>query len=72
MFWINDLTGFFGIFWCKVLSLAITYYFINDRKKKEYYYYLNLGVSKKMLWISSVSFDFALFVISIIILFDLQ
>lgn len=50
IFWVNGFAGFFGIFWCKVISLCLTYYLINERKKNEYYYYQNLGISKAILW----------------------
>jgi hypothetical protein len=46
--------------------MSITFYYINDQKKKEYYYYQNLGVSKRLLWISILSFDFLLFIFLII------
>jgi len=72
IFWINRFTGFFGIFWCKILSLALTYYFINANKKKEYYYYLNLGVSKTLLWASTLLFDLALFLGLLILVYQLK
>ncbi|NCI47893.1 hypothetical protein [Sediminibacterium soli] len=52
---------FIGIFWLKITTLAITYYFINGYKSKEYYYYRNLGVSRVLLWTVTLCFDFMLF-----------
>lgn len=66
-FWMYGFAAFFGIFWCKVLTLALTYYFINTKKKNEYYYYQNLGVSKTLLWTVTISFDFVLFLLFIIL-----
>ncbi len=67
IFWNHGFSSFSVIFWLKMATLALTYYFINTYKNKEYYYYLNLGISKFLLWIVSLSFDFVLF-ISLIIL----
>lgn len=49
------------IFWFKLITLGLTYYFINDYKKKEYLYYRNLGMSKTILWAGALGFDFTLF-----------
>jgi hypothetical protein len=67
IFWTYGFASFSGIFWCKLLTLALTYYFINDNKKKEYYYYQNLGVSKTLLWTGTISFDFILFLCLLIL-----
>lgn len=55
-----------AIFWFKVFSLGIIFYFINSYKGKEIYYYKNLGVSKYKLWIPILIFDFSIFLISMI------
>jgi hypothetical protein len=52
----------FGVlFWFKIVTRALTYYFINSYKSKEYYYYLNLGVSTALLWVATLTFDFEIF-----------
>lgn len=66
-FWMQGFAAFFGIFWCKLITLGITYYFINVNKKHEYYYYRNLGVSRTLLWTAALSFDFILFIFLIIL-----
>lgn len=71
-FWMYDLAGFFGIFWCKVVTLGLTYYFINTNKKNEYYYYQNLGVPKALLWMATLSFDFIMFLVLIILTYHLK
>lgn len=71
-FWIYGFASFFGIFWCKVLTLGLTYYFVNTYKKKEYYYYQNLGVAKTLLWVVTLSFDFILFLLLLIFTYHLQ
>jgi len=68
LFWKNGFRSFAGIFWLKIITLAITYYFINSYKSKEFYYYQNLGVSKKVLWITTLIFDFTLFLFLIIMI----
>ena len=58
-----DYSIFMAVFWLKAFSMAILYRYINRYKQQEYYYYYNLGVSKKLLWITTLSFDFILFII---------
>lgn len=53
---------FIGLFWFKIATMALTYYFINSYKSKEYYYFQNLGISKALLWTATLLFDFALFI----------
>lgn len=52
---------FFNIFWFKVASLALIFYFMDAYKQNEYYYYHNLGISKGLLWTASLLFDLVLF-----------
>ena len=66
-FWLYGFAGFFGIFWCKVATLGLTYYFINTSKKNEYYYYQNLGVAKTLLWTATLSLDLLLFLLSLVL-----
>lgn len=55
-----------GFFWFKTFSLGAIFYINNTYKKDEYYYYKNLGISKIMLWVPTLVFDFALFLFTII------
>ena len=55
-----------GFFWFKIFSLGAIFYINNTYKKDEYYYYKNLGISKLMLWIPPLVFDFVLFLFTII------
>ncbi|OYZ53262.1 MAG: hypothetical protein B7Y15_00325 [Bacteroidetes bacterium 24-39-8] len=57
LFWLNGMGIFNVIFWFKIASLGLTYYFLNSYKNKEYYYYYNLGISKLQLWASTLIFD---------------
>jgi hypothetical protein len=66
-FWLYGFTVFFGVFWLKVLSLAVTGYFINVYKAKEFYYYQNAGISKLILWASALGFDLVLFIFLIVL-----
>ncbi len=61
----GGLKMFVAIFWFKVITLGILYYFINHYKHKELYYYQNLGLSKKFLWISTMAIDMLLFIMLI-------
>jgi len=66
IFWKYGFTTFLVLFWFKVATLALIYYFINNYKSKEYYYYQNLGISKVLLWAFTLTFDFTLFIFLII------
>src|SRR5664279_5036425 len=66
-FWLYGLPAFTGVFWLKMISLALTVYFMNVYKAREFYYYQNAGISKRVLWVSVVAFDLVLFVLLIIL-----
>jgi hypothetical protein len=66
LFWQNGFGIFVVLFWFKIITLGLIYYFINAYKKKEFYYYQNLGISKLLLWTTTLVFDFVLFIILII------
>lgn len=72
LFWNNGLSSFTVLFWLKIGILGLTYYFINDFKQKEYYYYLNLGVSKRLLWTTTLTFDLGLFLFLIILTYQFR
>jgi hypothetical protein len=72
LFWKWGFSVFAGIFWLKIATLVLIYHYVNGNKKKEYYYYLNLGVSKVLLWTSTLLFDFALFIFLIIQLYKFK
>lgn len=57
-----------ALFWFKMITLAITFYAINEYKKNEFYYYKNLGISKLNLWLPILIFDFLFFLIALITL----
>jgi hypothetical protein len=71
-FWKYSFSAFSGLFWLKITTLALTYYFINQSKNKEYHYYQNLGISKLLLWASTFLFDFALFISLIILIHNFR
>jgi len=52
---------FSQVFWFKMLTLGMIFYLNNTYKRREFYYYKNLGVTKKLLWITTLSFDLILF-----------
>jgi len=65
--------GWFGLlFWGKLATLGLLFYFINSYKHKEYYYYQNLGVSKVQLWASTLLFDFCLFLFLTVLAYKLK
>ena len=73
--WIFQKYGmptFFALFWFKIATLGLVYYFIKNSKAKEIYYYQNLGIPKIILWSSTLIFDFVLLIISIIITYKIR
>lgn len=52
-----------ALFWYKIITLGLIFYYIHSFKKDKFYYYKNLGLTKKQLWISTLTFDFILFLI---------
>lgn len=69
IFWKEGMGSVALLFWFKLITLGLTFYFINNYRYKEYYYYHNLGISKQKLWFYTLSFDFALFILLLICLY---
>jgi type III secretory pathway component EscU len=63
----SGMAIFIALFWLKVFSLAIIFYFMKVYKSKEFYYYQNLGISRVTLWVSAFVIDFSLFVFLLIL-----
>ncbi|HXU26200.1 MAG TPA: hypothetical protein VN698_03130 [Bacteroidia bacterium] len=59
---INGLTAFAFLFWFKVITLVLTFYFIRQYKEHEFYYYQNLGISKYVLWAATLTADMLLYI----------
>ena len=57
----HGINTFTALVWFKIITLGMILYVIDLYKKKEYYYYKNLGVSKLVLWIPILSFEFIVF-----------
>jgi hypothetical protein len=60
---LGGLGTFVVLFWFKIITSGIIFYFINEYKLKELYYYQNLGLSKLFLWTSTLTLDFAIFLL---------
>ena len=54
---------FSTLFWLKLSTLGMTVIFIRSYKSKEFYYYQNLGLSRTFLWVSTLGFDFILYLL---------
>src|SRR5579863_5130779 len=65
LFWKYGISSFAILFWFKVTTLGVIYYFINTYRNREYYYFKNLGISKIFLWIVILTFDLMMFVLLI-------
>ena len=68
----NGISTFFPLFWFKIGTLGLIYYFVKSYKKREIYYYQNLGVSQIILWSSTLAFDLVLFIVSLIITYKIN
>ncbi len=64
-FYSIGIKPFAVLFWFKIATMAIFMYFIDVYKRDEFYYYKNLGLSKVVLWVSTLVFDFILFLVLI-------
>jgi hypothetical protein len=64
----NGIATFTLLFWFKIGTMWLTYYFTDSYKSKEYYYYDNLGISKRTLWVPALAFDFTVFMVSMVVL----
>lgn len=68
LFYKYKIEMFSIVFWFKVATNALIWYCVNNFKANEFYYYQNLGISKKWLWILTLSLDFLLFFLTLIII----
>jgi hypothetical protein len=55
------LSAFVAVFWFKVLTLLLMYFYIKAYKRNEFLYYQNLGISKHKIWISALVLDGLIF-----------
>ena len=55
------------LLWLKIATIGLTWYFIRSYKKKEFYYYRNLGIRDSVLWSVTLSFDFVLCLLLLIL-----
>lgn len=66
LFWQYGYSIFSTLFWGKLVTLFIIYNFIRSYKNNEFYYYQNLGLSKKVLWVSTLTVDMLLYLFVIV------
>lgn len=64
--------AFAPLFWFKITTLGLIYYIIKTYKSDEFYYYKNLGLTKRILWISAMLIDLGLFILLLIISLKLR
>jgi hypothetical protein len=51
------------LFWLKLGSMTLVFFFIRTYKSREFIYYQNLGLSRTFLWTSTLLFDFVLYLL---------
>lgn len=64
----NDVSIVGNLLGLKVITLFLIFYFLNSLGRTDFYYYKNLGLTRKLLWASTLSFDFLLFLFLMIII----
>ena len=58
---IYGIGPFVTLFWFKIISLGLIYFYIKNYKASTFYFYKNMGASRKGLWICSISSDMMLY-----------
>jgi len=56
------------LLWFKFITMIGIFYFVSQSKKKQLYYYQNLGVTKLRIGVLTSIFDFAVFLLALIII----
>ena len=67
IYFLYGIHTFTFLFWFKVITMCVVYFTVNDARQKEFYYFQNLGISKKILWITTLGIDFILFIALLIL-----
>ena len=70
-FFLYGIDAFFPLFWFKIATSALIFFYIKEFKANEFYFYKNLGISKKSLWIFSLCLDFVFYLAVTIIAINL-
>jgi type III secretory pathway component EscU len=72
LFYKYGISSYSALFWLKIVTLGLIYYFVKKYKSKEIYYYQNLGISKTTLWVSTLAIDFCIFIGSLILTYHFR
>ena len=70
--WRNGIGAYKGLFWLKIFTMGVSFYLVNEYRKQEYIYFHNFGLSKKTLWITTLTFDLLLFFGIMILTYQLR
>ena len=68
----DGASAYSALFWFKVITSALIFFYIREYKSKEFYFYKNLGISKKALWIFSLLLDLTIYFVVVIIALNLH
>lgn len=66
------IEAFAPLFWFKIAALGLIYYIVNTYKSDELYYFKNLGLTKRVLWVSALLIDLGLFILLLIISLNIR
>ena len=55
----------FYLFWFRVITWGLIYYYVRDYKKRDFYFYDNLGIGRRTLWSASMLCEALLFILFI-------
>ncbi len=67
MMYAFGIDTFTMLFWFKLITFGLIFYYIQHLKKDDLYYYKNLGLTKRFLWGWALTIDVMLFLIFMLI-----
>jgi hypothetical protein len=60
------------LFWFKVVTLLLTYLWVNDNKAIEFIYYKNLGLERRQLWWGAAAIETFLFALAVAVIVQMR
>jgi hypothetical protein len=70
--WKTNFNLFMAMLWFKIVAMAIVIFYISEYRHRDFYYYQNIGISKRFLWLGTLSMDFLSFFFSSFLIYKLR
>ncbi len=71
LLYLSGIYTFVFLFWFKLITLCVTFFFIKERKEREFYYFQNLGISRIFLWATTLFLDLFLFFLILLLTYNI-